>query len=270
MRMLNCPSWMSLFLLAIFNGIHYRAHAKEKPYFDPATDTEVTIPATGPAYLHCAVHNLGSVEIAWIRQRDRQVISVQESMVINDHRFQMLHRKNSNDWCLIINQSNLNDSGAYECLLSTDPPLRHVTRLHVVENNSSISGTSHVEVGDTIVVRCAVKLKVRAGRLPSVILWHVNDTLISFKKNMKYNRYATTSRTALISELRVRAATLSDSGIYTCTCENAPVRKFQVTVEEYGWNWTNLPTISHRNSGFMLSYHKSLNAILIIQILFLN
>ncbi|KHJ43904.1 immunoglobulin V-set domain protein [Trichuris suis] len=249
MRKLCCPALLPYLILLIFKDIPCHVCAKDKPYFDPASDTEVTVPATGAAYLHCKVHNLGKVEIAWIRQSDRQVISVQEDMVINDDRFQMFHRKNSNDWCLIINHSNFNDSGAYECLLSTDPPLRLTMRLHIVENNVSISGTSHVEEGDTIVVRCAIKLKVKTGNLPSSILWYVNDTLISFKKNTKYNRYTTKGRAAIISELRVRAATLSDSGVYSCKCENAPARKFQVTVEEYEWTWANQPNISHKNSG---------------------
>ncbi|KFD66685.1 hypothetical protein M514_21202 [Trichuris suis] len=151
------------------------------------------------------------LKIAWIRQSDRQVISVQEDMVINDDRFQMFHRKNSNDWCLIINHSNFNDSGAYECLLSTDPPLRLTMRLHISFNAAPI--------------------------MPS----------------LEYNRYTTKGRAAIISELRVRAATLSDSGIYSCKCENAPARKFQVTVE-----------------ASALTYQKPLSTILVIYFLLLD
>ncbi|KHJ43907.1 hypothetical protein D918_05960 [Trichuris suis] len=36
---------------------------------------------------------------------------------------------------------------------------------------------------------------------------------------------------SIISELRVRAATIADSGVYSCRCENAPVREMHVAVK---------------------------------------
>ncbi|CDW57106.1 Ig 2 domain containing protein [Trichuris trichiura] len=246
--------------VAFCENLLYRGKPKARPYFDPTMSTEVTALAMEPAYLHCIVHNLGTAEYlvkmslapglsgnppssfelsssqlvirtAWIRQSDRQIISVQDVTVTSDYRFQISHRKHSNDWCLIIKHATANDTGAYECLLSTDPPLRFVKYLHVVENNVSISGSPVVKDGDTIVVRCAITLLTPTGILPSSILWYINDTLIPSTKNIKYHHYVTVSKKSIISELRVRAATITDSGVYSCRCENAPVREMYVAVK---------------------------------------
>ena len=48
--------------------------------------------------------------------------------------FQIFHEQ-PNDWKLQIQFPNLDDSGVYECLVSTNPPLVRRTRLTVIGKN---------------------------------------------------------------------------------------------------------------------------------------
>uniref|UniRef100_A0A5S6QKG5 Ig-like domain-containing protein n=1 Tax=Trichuris muris TaxID=70415 RepID=A0A5S6QKG5_TRIMR len=247
--------------IARCENLRYHERPSSRPYFDPTMRPEVTALATEPAYLHCIVHNLGSAETAWIRQSDRQIISVQDVTVTSDYRFQISHRKYSDDWCLIIKHTTANDTGAYECLLSTDPPLRFVTHLYVVENNVSISGSSVVEEGGTIIVRCAVTLMVASGSLPSSVLWYANGTLIPYTKNIKYHHYVTVSKMSLISELRVRAATFIDSGVYSCKCDNAPVRELHISVKGNASTLPTRRTASYKSSGLSCKWEPLVSVI---------
>ena len=49
----------------------------------------------------------------------------------SDARFQIFHEQ-PNDWKLQIQFPNLDDSGVFECLVSTNPPLVRRTRLTVI------------------------------------------------------------------------------------------------------------------------------------------
>jgi hypothetical protein len=61
--------------------------------------------------------------------------------------FQIFHEQ-PNDWKLQIQFPNLDDSGVYECLVSTNPPLVRRTRLTVIGKNDLQLDVEEVENKD--------------------------------------------------------------------------------------------------------------------------
>ncbi|KAL1228079.1 Zwei Ig domain protein [Trichinella pseudospiralis] len=225
---------MIFFTLLIIYAYHVFAESSVKsdePDFDSLQKSDITVAATEPAYLHCKVENQGLYQTAWIRLADRQVLSVDNVLVTNDNRFQVSHRKLSNDWCLIIKHTVEKDSGMYECILSTDPPKRFSVRLNIVENEITISGSKEVHEGDTIIIKCRVGSVVHNGHLPSAVWWYANNTIISFIQNDRFQKSTQSVENGLVSELRIADARLWDSAVYSCEGNNTPRKFIEINVK---------------------------------------
>ncbi|KAL1242249.1 Zwei Ig domain protein [Trichinella spiralis] len=238
---------MILFNLLIIHAYHVFADPSVKndePGFHSLLKSDITVAATEPAYLHCKVENQGLYQTAWIRLADRQVLSVDNVLVTNDNRFQVSHRKRSNDWCLIIKHTVEKDSGTYECILSTDPPKRFSVRLNIVENEITISGSKEVDEGDTIIIKCRVSNVVHNGHLPSAVWWYANNTIISFIQNDRFQKSTQSVENGLVSELRIADARPWDSAIYSCEGNNTPRRFIEINVKGNDNTYSNQNGIS--------------------------
>jgi len=111
-------------------------HVIHKPEIDTKVSSQMNVLLDDPAYLHCRIMNRGDFEVTWIRHRDRQLLTVGEDRFTDDHRFQISYRKdgdNVEDMTLLLRYTRKNDSGIYECQVSTDPPLRFLVTLNVLE-----------------------------------------------------------------------------------------------------------------------------------------
>ncbi|CAG0915218.1 unnamed protein product [Notodromas monacha] len=71
--------------------------------------------------------------VSWIRHKDIHILSTGNYRYTTDERFASLHHPNSEDWTLRILRTTLNDSGLYECQLSTQPIKSVFLNLSVIE-----------------------------------------------------------------------------------------------------------------------------------------
>ena len=63
--------------------------------------------------------------------------------------FQIFHEQ-PNDWKLQIQFPTLDDSGIYECLVSTNPPLVRRTRLTVVGEHQCLGSGCYTDIASTL------------------------------------------------------------------------------------------------------------------------
>uniref|UniRef100_T1GK33 Ig-like domain-containing protein n=1 Tax=Megaselia scalaris TaxID=36166 RepID=T1GK33_MEGSC len=102
-------------------------------YFDKRYIQNVTTIAGQTAFLNCRVRNIGKKTVSWVRHRDINLLSVGKDIYSSDERFVALHNKETGDWTLQIKYANRKDTGAYECQVSTTPPIGTVLYLQVVD-----------------------------------------------------------------------------------------------------------------------------------------
>jgi len=107
------------------------------PYFS-RVQTNVSVRLGENAYLPCRAKQLrDSYMVTWMRVSDVSVLSVGAFTFSSDSRFSVIHvprpRINADDWTLGISNSQMKDSGLYECSVNTLPKISHVVTLQVNE-----------------------------------------------------------------------------------------------------------------------------------------
>ena len=70
-------------------------------------------------------------QVSWVRQRDLHILTVGRFTYTNDQRFSALHVPGTLDWTLKILSPTQNDSGVYECHVSTNPKMSKQFHLDV-------------------------------------------------------------------------------------------------------------------------------------------
>lgn len=94
---------------------------KEKyPSFDENIPLRIRQSEGEVAFLTCIVKNIVNESVSWIRNRDLHILSVNDYIFIQDRRFEMLTDTSTN-WTLKINDIRPEDTGVYECQISTQP-----------------------------------------------------------------------------------------------------------------------------------------------------
>ncbi|KAG8314596.1 hypothetical protein J6590_089521 [Homalodisca vitripennis] len=156
------------------------------PGAGPTFDTSVPGNLTGlvgkTAYLNCRVKNLGNRTVSWVRHRDIHLLTVGRYTYTSDQRFESVHSPHTEDWTLRIRYPQKEDSGTYECQISTTPPVGHPVYLSIVEPTTEIIGgpEMYINIGSTINLTCVVSF---APEPPPTVLWRhnrkLNGTLLS-------------------------------------------------------------------------------------------
>lgn len=239
----------------------YRSSLENRvhPSFDPKIKTLVTEPLDEPAYLHCKVKDLGNYKVTWIRKSDGHILTVDQIIFTQDDRIALSYREPQDgsefeDWCLLIKYVKKNDSGEYECQLSTEPAQSLVVSLNVTDrlavtqkdslpmhmtpasspkynvNHAAISGTDKVRGGDSIVVSCEIEMREEENP-PAFVKWAVNNTKIeTYLEPSKYRTDRTKRGNVLIHTLEIQGATINDTGTYSCKADNSPEQSMLVQV----------------------------------------
>ncbi|XP_022669634.1 uncharacterized protein LOC111263476 isoform X2 [Varroa jacobsoni] len=130
--------------------------SKISPHFDNTTPPQVTAAQGKAVFLPCNVRHLGDRTVSWIRRTVEgglNVLTVGRFAYTMDQRFQVIHFDNSESWALHIKYASLDDSGVYECQVSTTPKISRFVRLDVVESRASIIGGPSLYVNGGSVLR---------------------------------------------------------------------------------------------------------------------
>ena len=67
-----------------------------------------------------------------MRARDLHLLTVGRFTYTSDDRFRAVHQQGSDDWLLKIHYAQDRDRGAYECQVSTTPPMTHTIYLDIL------------------------------------------------------------------------------------------------------------------------------------------
>lgn len=71
-------------------------------------------------------------QVSWVRQKDLHIISAADFVYTSDQRFKPKHVENTDEWYLHIEYVQEDDSGVYECQVSTEPKMSLSFYLNVI------------------------------------------------------------------------------------------------------------------------------------------
>ncbi|XP_003737925.1 uncharacterized protein LOC100909192 [Galendromus occidentalis] len=158
------------------------------PHFDNSTPTAVISTQARTVFLPCNVRHLGDRTVSWIRRTvdsGLNVLTVGRFTYTMDQRFQAVHYENSESWALQIKYPTVNDSGVYECQVSTTPKISRFVRLDIVVSKAQIVGgpTLYVNGGGVLRLLCQI------NGFPSgteYVYWYRNGKVVNYDEDMKH------------------------------------------------------------------------------------
>ncbi|XP_034196365.1 zwei Ig domain protein zig-8-like [Osmia lignaria lignaria] len=215
-------------------------------YFDTTIPSNVTGLVGDTVELMCKVKNLGNKTVSWMRHRDIHLLTVSNYIYTSDQRIQTIHKSNTEEWVLRIQNPQKKDSGIYECQISTTPPVGHRVYLTVVEPETEISGGPDLFINkySTINLTCLVKF---APEPPSTIVWSHNHEPINFESPKGGISLITEKGPVTSSRLLIQKAIEKDSGLYTCSPNNTRPNSVRVhIVDEH-------PAAMHHGAGHRIA-----------------
>ncbi|XP_037083580.1 beta-1,3-galactosyltransferase 5-like [Pollicipes pollicipes] len=102
-------------------------------------NTLLEVEAGENAVLPCRVHQPHTKRVAWVYQPSRRLLTVQDRAFTQDKRVSAQFFRHTEMWTLYIRNVNTNDTGIYECQLSSHPWERLHVRLRVTDPAGSNS-----------------------------------------------------------------------------------------------------------------------------------
>lgn len=190
------------------------------PYFDHSFTKNVTTIVGQTAFLHCRILNLGDKTVSWIRHKDINLLTVGRYTYSADERFVPIHNQDTGDWTLQIRYAQKKDSGAYECQVSTTPPMGIIMYLQVVKPNTTVLGGPdlYINTGSTVNLTCIIH---QSPEPPQSIQWTHNNQEINYDSPRGGVSVITEKGETTTSYLLIQRARKSDSGRYSCIPSNA-------------------------------------------------
>ncbi|KAK8718751.1 hypothetical protein OTU49_014500, partial [Cherax quadricarinatus] len=104
------------------------------PRFDRSQPRSVTVQAGKTAVLICRVLNIGDKSVSWMRHEDLHILTVDKYKYSTDGRVGVVYNEGKHEWSLKIQGVREEDSGRYECQVSTKPVLSFIVNLEVLES----------------------------------------------------------------------------------------------------------------------------------------
>ncbi|XP_069190529.1 zwei Ig domain protein zig-8 [Procambarus clarkii] len=189
------------------------------PVFDPGVTSNVSAVEGQTAHLVCRVNNLGTKTVSWIRHRDTHILTVGSFTYTSDHRFSALHREGTNEWTLQIRHPVVDDTGLYECQVSTKPIRAYLVSLEVVVPRAGIlrAPELHTAEGEALNLTCVVSPSPAA---PEYIFWYHRGEVINYESDRSVRVSVRQEEGRTVSTLLVARATLGHSGRYQCAPSN--------------------------------------------------
>ncbi|XP_035206950.1 protein CEPU-1-like, partial [Stegodyphus dumicola] len=153
----------------------FRIHIKTEDLEPEFTETipNVTVATGQEAVLSCAVDNLGTYRVAWLRLETQSLLTIQKHLVLKNQRF-TVHNPDYRHWNLHIHDVQESDRGGYMCQVNTSPMKSLVGFLDVVVPPSFIDSETSSEVlareGTNVTLSCRVR-----GHPAPTITWRRED-----------------------------------------------------------------------------------------------
>ncbi|XP_074597651.1 uncharacterized protein LOC141852522 [Brevipalpus obovatus] len=166
-----------------------------------------TVPLGGTGYLQCRINNLADKTVSWVRQRDLQILTWGRDTYVGDSRFRSLNYLNSNEWTLEIRDAKMDDTGVYQCQISSSPKLSTSVFLRVIELRTIILGGPEIylQKNTDINLTCIINYTPDSSS-NYMVIWEHNGNIINFNRGRgvrvinkeirtPYNLFLTTTTT---------------------------------------------------------------------------
>lgn len=204
------------------------------PTFLP-TPTNVTVNTGEQAILQCAIANLGTKTVSWLKKLPKKhPLTVGTYTFIEDANISVFHNNRTHEWNLLIKDVKISHSGVYECQVSSTEKLSRLVQLTVKDGVSKpsvhISGTAYVENTEVIEITCNA---TSGGRPPRDITWFKDGEIITPDPNndrIQIHTHIHMVARSLISKLVIERSHLEDAGIYVCRTSDLKATEFKVHV----------------------------------------
>ncbi|XP_046553850.1 uncharacterized protein LOC124263306 [Haliotis rubra] len=203
------------------------------------------------AILYCSVQNLGERTVVWRKLPMAGPLTVGTKTWVKDKRIHVEHMPNSDQWNLIIEKANVNDSATYECQVSfRSKKLRQLITLTVKDDSNKdapriqISGESYLKKGQTLKLTCNASL---IDESMDGLCWYKDNDILTTQgdKRIQVLSSVMLSRTSsghMSSVLEITDTTASDSGNYVCKSpENSQMAGVRVEVLNGSQNIKRVP-----------------------------
>ncbi|XP_055920907.1 SPEG neighbor protein-like [Eupeodes corollae] len=246
-------SYDDIFTTPVFTN--NERHSKISGFFDLRFSHNITTIAGQAAFLNCRVRNIGRKTVSWVRHSDINLLTVGKYTYSSDERFVPLQNDETGDWTLQIKYAVPKDSGAYECQVSTTPPIGLVIFLSVVEPKTTIIGGPdiYINTGSTVNLTCII---LQSPFPPQQIQWMHNNKKINYDSPRGGVSVITEKGETTTSYLLVQRAKPGDSGKYSCIPSNANTYSVNVHILN-GENPAAMQHTSDKGSIGMLSLSKT-------------
>jgi len=213
-----------------------------RPKFDFSLPRNITVQRGKTAVLSCRVLNQGDKSVSWIRSDSLAILAVDKYKYSTDQRLSVVYNEPNLEWVLRIRGVRTNDSGVYECQVSTKPVISFLVTMDVVDpvkpsvpyrkmsdqqqllepmlakteivpRATIINGPEiFVHHGSLINLTCLV---IHGTRSPVFVYWYHHNQVIDY--NWRSGVTVTTEQARdTTSHLQVTHAQLNDSGKYIC------------------------------------------------------
>lgn len=247
---------------------------QKQPYFLKVS-TIVTVQKGDTAYLPCRVKSLGDFVVTWLKGDSVTVLTVNNIIFTTDKRYSIVHvprpRIEADDWNLVINSTELVDTGEYFCSVNTEPKLSHSVFLSVKEKGTDLMladaamsqvqdsrPNSHV-VGSPSMFAVSgdnVQLECRISGLkspPTSLYWTKNGTVINARVrsgvSLEVERLAGTSK----SNLFLLNVNSDDTGDYACMSDVAPPANISLYIAQGNDLRPVLASLSSRGTALFIT-----------------
>ncbi|XP_037082135.1 protein amalgam-like [Pollicipes pollicipes] len=212
-----------------------------RPEFDPSIPLNVTTLVGRDAELNCIVRNVGNHTVSWIRQADLHILTAGRYTYTTDLRFEALHNPGSAIWTLAIQGTRSNDSGLYDCQISTKPEMAIHVQFNVVDflppTEEPVESTTemftdfempvarilggssvYIQRGSDLNLTCTVSYSPEP---PSSVEWLHRNQVVRFNSARGGISVVTAKGHRTTSHLLIQRADGWDSGDYRCRPDNA-------------------------------------------------
>ncbi|KAA0184589.1 hypothetical protein HAZT_HAZT002441 [Hyalella azteca] len=190
------------------------------PYFLP-TPLNASTSVGAAVNLTCGIRHLGDSKVSWIRRDDLHVLTTELMTYTSDKRFRAAHVRGSPFWTLEVNNPLVNDSGVYECQVSSQNKIYRRITLNVTVPVSHILGSHEVylKAGSDMNITCVLE----GHKRPTHVTWyHVgngSDEVREVNAGGRGGIQVVTDRRTGTSWVTVAQTTYRDAGNYTCAPE---------------------------------------------------
>ncbi|XP_045156445.1 zwei Ig domain protein zig-8-like [Mercenaria mercenaria] len=203
------------------------------------TQSNYTFLARDSAVLFCSIQNLGARTVVWRKATYPNPLTVGKMTYVPDDRYQVHHIPERGEWNLNIKNIRLNDSGIYECQISTkEKYIRKLIQVIVKDRPYAdpaigINGPQKIRKGEILVLSC----NATGGKsAPDDLDWIKDHRKLISDKSGRINitKHISYVTNTIISNLTIKQVVSNDAGAYECRTTDAMVKKVNIDVTGEG------------------------------------